>query len=112
MKDPTPDFEDYLENTMKYCPKQDDDVCVKFKTELEEQGIECKGDRAARLKTRLQWKCKNRKIKRGNEKEDKLYPEHDLLPKHIRPNFYEIWLWLHKKPIIKGNVTINVTVHG
>ena len=50
--------------------------------------------------------------KKANEKEDKLYPEHDVLPGYVRPRSYEIWLWVHKEPIIKGNITINVTVHG
>ena len=119
-KDPPPDLEDFLENTLKYCPEPNDNICVKFKTELEEHGIECNGHRAARLKNHLQWKCENGPTKgkrgsrelRGNEKDDKLYPEHDVLPGYVRPHSYEIWLWVHKEPIIKGNITINITVHG
>ena len=118
VKDPTPDFEDYIENTMKYCPKQNESICIKFKTRLEEQGIECNEDRAARLKVHLQWKCENKRfksrkqeatIKRSSDN-DKLYPEHDLLPGYIRPNSYEIWLWIQYKPIVIGNITINVIV--
>ena len=108
-----------MENTLKYCPKTNDNICVKFKTELEDQGIECREERAARIKQRLQWKCESGQTLNGGrqvsidrkKQEDKLYPEHDLLPEHIRPNSYEIWLWIHKEPIVKGNVTIDVTVH-
>ena len=86
--------------------------------ELETQEIECREDRAARLKQYLQWKCENEKYKSNgtnakkdtNNEESKLYPEHDLLPEYIRPNSYEIWLWIHKEPIIEGNITINVTI--
>ena len=108
-----------MENTLRFCPKQNDNICVKLKTELEEKGIECKDERAARLKQHLLWKCENRPIKSKSgriaidekKNKNKLYPEHDLLPGYIRPNFYEIWLWVHQEPIVKGNITINVTVH-
>ena len=105
---------------MKYCPEPNDNLCVKFKTELEEHDIECNEHRAARLKQHLQWKCEKwpTEGKRGSrelrekQEEDKLYPEHDVLPGYIRPNSYDLWLWVHKEPIIKGNITIDVTVHG
>ena len=107
-----------MENTLRFCPKQNDNICEKLKTELKEKGIECKDERAARLKQHLLWKCENRPIKSKSgriaidekKNKDKLYPEHDLLPGHIRPNFYEIWLCVHQEPIVKGNITINVTV--
>ena len=119
VKHPIPDFEDYFENKKKYCPNKNDDICEVFKIELEKLGMECMEDRAARLKQYLQWKCENENDKKEGTKakkdtedqESKLYPEHDLLPEYIRPNSYEIWLWIHKEPIIKGNIKINVTVN-
>ena len=106
-----PTFEDYLENEKNYCPSPGDNICKKFQLELEEKHIKCEEVRAARLKAYLQWKCK---MKKSNSEElvDEIYPEHDLLPDHIRPQSYEIWLWVKEKPIIEGNVTIKVIVTG
>ena len=123
VRDPTPDFEDYIETTKNYCPKQNESICDKFKTELRENGIECQEERAERLKSYLEWKCDNEKAESAERKlsdgvasvkqeKDKLYPEHDLLPSTIRPNSYEIWLWVQKERFIKGNATIKVTING
>ena len=100
-----------MENEKNYCPSPGDNICKKFKLELEEKHIKCEEVRAARLKAYLQWKCKEKKWN-SEELVDEIYPEHELLPDHIRPQSYEIWLWVKEKPIIEGNVTIKAIVMG
>lgn len=96
-----------------------DNLCKKFKSELEENGIECDEIRAARLKAYLQWKCENDIIldklqwTTGYSRETlkaRMPIEDQLLPEHIRPDSYEVWLWVKKEPIILGNVTITAHV--
>ena len=111
-----------MENIKDYCPSSEDSICEKFKTELKDKNIECNNVLASRLKKYLEWKCENQLKLQKNEKYQGMirsnslqqhtlvYPENYLLPTHIRPESYEIWLWIMKEPIIKGNVTILVTV--
>ena len=110
-----------MENVKKYCPSSEDNICKKFKLELEEKHIACEEERAARLKVYLQWKCKRTELKKTKDSKSKfnpeervneIYPEHDVLPDHIRPQSYEIWLWVKDQPIIEGNITINVIASG
>ena len=122
--EPIVNFEHYIEVTLGYCPTMEDDICEKFKKELQHKNIECDAFRAERLKTDLLWKCKNGKeysetkkynssfVEGSDSSPDAVYPEHDLLPEHIRPEKYEVWLWVKKERKILGNVTINVVVKG
>jgi hypothetical protein len=110
----------------KYCPSSEENICIKFKSELKNIGIRCDVYRAARIKSYLQWKCANelkldnvakyrglgRTFERENSSLPHVNPEDDLLPEHIRPFSYKVWLWIKKEPTVIGNVTIEVNVTG
>ena len=109
-----------MENIKDYCPSHDDDICNKFKVEFEQKRIKCYPERAEILKDYLQFKCKEMKSDRMKginattniTRSAAIYPEHYLLPEHVRPEFYEVWLWVKEEPIIEGNVTIDIIVKG
>ena len=110
---------EYLEYEKKYCPSYLDDICKKFKRELDEKGIKCDDEEAWRLKAYLQWKCEKErmldKLENITDKsravlEEQLPLTEQVLPGHLRPVSYEVWLWVMKEPRIIGNVTIIVNV--
>ena len=114
------DLRDYLENEKNYCPSYLDNICQKFKQELDEKVIKCDDRYATRLKAYLEWKCENEKMlvklkeiagpHRAALKE-RVPAEEQLLPEHIRPESYEVWLIIKKEPIIIGNATITVNLN-
>ena len=106
---------EYLETKEKYCPLHSDNICKKFKRELEERGIECNDIDATRLKGYLSWKCENdimlNKVENvtshsWTDLNKMVPPEEILLPEHIKPESYEIWMWVKKEAAIMGNVTM------
>ena len=124
---------EYLEYEKKYCPSPLDDICKRLKSELDERGIKCDDEEAIRLKAYLQWKCENgrtlEKLKNITKKsrtvlefsprtpsttpvvpQSTLPHMEQVLPGHLRPESYEVWLWVRKEPMIIGNVTIIVNV--
>ena len=70
------------------------------------------------LKLLLHLKCieeehlkKANGISRSNFGSDvKIPPELDLLPANIRPQSYELWIWVMEEPKLIGNVTIIVNI--
>ena len=121
----SPGLRDYFELEKKYCPSLNDNICKKFKSELKRNKISCDIDKAARIKSYLISQCENKTQARKSgrarnivekEREGKIItklsnPEDDFLPDHIRPESYEIWLWIKAEPaVVVGNLTIHVNV--
>ena len=95
---------------------------------MKRKEIDCDNEKAARIKSYLMSKCEKETQKRksgqtriiihgidnevGRKLSKKLLnPEDSFLPDHIRPESYEVWLWIKKEPaVVVGNVTINVIV--
>ena len=98
-------------------------MCKKLKQDNEEDVIECNEKYGMRLKAYLQWKCQNERILAKLEKnmgqsraagiaaKERVPPEEQLLPGHIRPKSYEIWLLVKKEPMVIGNATITVNIN-
>ena len=92
-----------------YCPSIEEDVCEKYG---------CDDEEAMGMKRYLHERC----IKRKQHQKIQSIEEHQrvrasrpapdtvVLPGHIRPESYVIWLWVRKEPKIIGNATIIVNV--
>ena len=124
----SPGLRDYFELEKNYCPSLNDNICKRFRHELKRKEIVCDNEKAARIKSYLMSKCEKETQKRksgqtriiihgidnevGRKLSKKLLnPEDSFLPDHIRPESYEVWLWIKKEPaVVVGNVTINVIV--
>ena len=100
-----------------------DKICKTRKQEGDEKLLECDEKYEMRLKAYLQWKCQNEKKLAKLEKimghsraagvasKETVPPEEQLLPGHIRPESYEVWLLVKKEPIVIGNATITVNIN-
>ena len=99
--------------TTGYCPSISENICDKHECDIEE---------TMGLKQYLHERCNKKRMEERlenitgirmteNRMEDvRPAPDTVLLPEHIRPESYVIWLWIMKEPKIKGNATITINV--
>ena len=88
---------------MGYCPSIEEDICEKY---------DCDDEEAMSMKRYLHERCIRRKQEQkiSRLKVSRPAPDTVVLPEHIRPESYVIWLWIKKEPKIIGNATITVNV--